>query len=158
MTDPFERYEKEIVELKDKIRNKAGCSLVRLGQTGGQLMSASEVVIPSELCDLLSEVARLRDEKSAAEAALKSVNEMLDRMERLALESLGVSGLDGCKVAGRTWWMQESLRLSVNADQRDNVLAAAQKEGIAEEITTVATATLKSRAAGGVLGLLVRFA
>ena len=107
-------------------------------------MSTGEVVIPSELSDLLSEVARLRDEKSAAEASLKSANERLERMERLALESLGASGLDGCKVAGRTWWMQESLRLSVNADQRDKVLDAAKKEGIAEEITTVATATLKA--------------
>jgi hypothetical protein len=107
-------------------------------------MSVGDDVVPVELCDLLAEVARLRDAKAAAEASLKVANETLERMERLALESLGASGLDGCKVAGRTWWMQESLRLSVNAGQREKVLEAAKKEGIAEEITTVATATLKA--------------
>lgn len=107
-------------------------------------MSAEEELVPGALSDLLAEVARLRDCKAGAEAALKVANDELDRVERLALEALGASGLDGCKVAGRTWWMQESLRLSVNADQRERVLEAAQREGIAEEITTVATATLKS--------------
>jgi len=107
-------------------------------------MSAEEVDVPGSLSDLLAEVSRLRDVKAMAEADLKTVKESLERMERLALEALGASGLDGCKVAGRTWWMEESLRLNVNADQREKVLAAAKLEGIDEEITTVATATLKA--------------
>ena len=107
-------------------------------------MSETSAAVPRELSDTLTQIAGLREEKTAAEAALKAINSDLDRLERLALESLGASGLDGCRVAGRTWWMQEELRLSVNAEQRDKVLAAAKREGIAEEITTVATATLKA--------------
>jgi hypothetical protein len=107
-------------------------------------MSTDEKDVPGALCDLLAEVARLRSAKEEADARAKDAGQTLDRMERLALESLGASGLDGCKVAGRTWWLQESLRLSINADQREKVLEAAKKEGIAEEITTVATATLKA--------------
>jgi hypothetical protein len=100
--------------------------------------------LPSGLSDLLTKVAELRVRKEAAEEALKAANAELDAHERLALEALGVSGLDGCRVAGRTWWMQDSLRLSVNADQKAAVLKAAKKYGIAAEITTVATATLKA--------------
>jgi hypothetical protein len=107
-------------------------------------MSVEDVDVPGSLSDLLAEVARLRDVKATAEAELKVAKDSLDRMERLALEALGASGLDGCKVAGRTWWMEESLRLNVNSDQREKVLAAAKLEGIDEEITTVATATLKA--------------
>lgn len=100
--------------------------------------------LPSGLSDLLAQVAELRERKSEAEAVVKGINADLDRLERLALESFGASGLEGCRVAGRTWWMQEELRLSVEAGQRDKVLAAARAEGIAEEITTVATTTLKA--------------
>lgn len=104
----------------------------------------NQQVPPEELSSLLTEIADLRDKKSAAEATLKAVNEQLDQLERLALESLGASGLDGCRVAGRTWWMQEELRLSVAPGQRDAVLRAARQEGIGDEITTVATSTLKA--------------
>lgn len=107
-------------------------------------MSVEVPDVAGELSDTLTRIAELRDRKSEAEAALKAVNDELDRLEKLALESLGASGLDGCRVAGRTWWMEESLRLSVNAGQRDRVLEAAKQENIAEEITTVATATLKA--------------
>ncbi|CAB4169297.1 hypothetical protein UFOVP898_75, partial [uncultured Caudovirales phage] len=66
--------------------------------------------LPSGLSDLLGRVAYLREEKAAAEAVVKKIGEELDKNERLAVEALGVSGLDGCRVAGRTWWMQEELR------------------------------------------------
>ncbi|CAB4176764.1 hypothetical protein UFOVP1423_31 [uncultured Caudovirales phage] len=100
--------------------------------------------LPSGLSDLLGRVAYLREEKAAAEAVVKKIGEELDKNERLAVEALGVSGLDGCRVAGRTWWMQEELRLSISADARERVMKAAKKHGIAAEITTIATATLKS--------------
>lgn len=100
--------------------------------------------VPADLADTLAQIAELRDRKAEIERQAKAVNADLDRLERLALESLGASGLDGCRVAGRTWWMQEELRLSVSAENREQVLAAAQREGIADEITTVATTTLKA--------------
>lgn len=100
--------------------------------------------VPPALSDTLADIAHLRAKKSVAESELKGINAELDRLERLALEAFGASGLDGCRVAGRTWWMQEELRLSVDASNRERVLAAAQQEGIADEITTVATTTLKA--------------
>lgn len=106
--------------------------------------SVETTEVPGGLSELLGQIAELRERKAEAEAVVKSVNADLDRLERLALEAFGASGLDGCRVAGRTWWMQEELRLSIDAAQRDAVLAAARDEGIAEEITTVATSTLKA--------------
>jgi hypothetical protein len=100
--------------------------------------------VPTDLADTLAQIAELRDRRSEIERQAKSLNAELDRLERLALETLGASGLDGCRVAGRTWWMQEELRLSVPAENREKVLLAAQREGIADEITTVATTTLKA--------------
>jgi hypothetical protein len=100
--------------------------------------------VPADLADTLAQIAELRDRKSEVERQAKTVNAELDRLERLALESLATSGLDGCRVAGRTWWMQEELRLSVSAEARERVLEAARREGIADEITTVATTTLKA--------------
>lgn len=100
--------------------------------------------IPPGLSDLLATVAQLRIKKEEAEARVKDINAELERNERLAVEALGVSGLDGCRVAGRTWWMQEELRLSVDPGSRERVMEAAKSHGIAAEITTIATATLKS--------------
>ncbi len=93
---------------------------------------------------MLGLVAELRVKKEAAEAVVKRIDEDLKKNERLAVEALGVSGLDGCRVAGRTWWMQEELRVNIDAASREKVMKAAKKHGIAAEITTIATATLKA--------------
>ena len=92
----------------------------------------------------LTRLVELQKQKDAAAAALKAIERQIDTLESLAAEQFQSSGLDNCRVAGKTWWIDEALLLSVPKENRDAVLNAASDEGIAEELVTVNTATLKA--------------
>lgn len=96
------------------------------------------------LSAMLARIAELTAEKAAAAATLKRINEDLEHLESLAAEQLRLQGLDGCRAAGRTWWVQDTLRISVPKEARAAVLEAAAQEGIGDELTTVAVPTLKA--------------
>lgn len=99
---------------------------------------------PDQLSTLLAKVADARRRKEVMSAALKTASEELDALESMAAEQIKASGLDGCKAAGFSWSVTESLRLHVPKDNRDAVIRAAAAEGLGDEIVTVQTATLKS--------------
>jgi hypothetical protein len=99
---------------------------------------------PDSLSALLSRIVERQAERDSLAASLKSIEKELESLEGLATEGIKASGLDGCRVAGKTWWVDETLLLSVPKENRDAVMAAAEREGIAEELVTVNTATLKS--------------
>lgn len=95
-----------------------------------------------ELCALLERVALLQDEKAAAEAAVKEANKRLEEVERLAVEALAASGLDGVRAAGKSWNLRETFFVNIPAENRDEVLRVAQEE--CPELVSVNTTTLKS--------------
>jgi hypothetical protein len=111
-------------------------------ELGEDLISAEPV--EGALSTTLERLVALSKERDEAAAALKAIERQIDTLESLAAEQFQASGLDNCRVAGKTWWIDEALLLSVPKEHRDAVLAAAGKEGIAEELTTVNTATLKA--------------
>jgi hypothetical protein len=113
-------------------------------ELGEDLIPAEETEVVGELSTTLSRLVQLHKDRDAAAAALKSIQQQMDTLEALAAEQLKASGLDNCRVAGKTWWVDETLLLSVPKEHRDAVLAAAATEGIAEELTTVNTITLKA--------------
>lgn len=104
----------------------------------------SDVAISESLSGLLGQIASIRQKKDTVSAELKCISDELDLLEGLAAEQLRASGLDLCRAAGRSWWVDDTLRVSVPKENRDAVLEAAEAEGMAEELVAVQTATLKS--------------
>ena len=67
------------------------------------------------------------------------------RLEEIAVEEMIAGGLDGVKVSGRSWRVEDSHHLSVAMDRRDEVLEAARDMGLdVDVLTQVNTARLKA--------------
>lgn len=98
---------------------------------------------PSGLSELLSEIVAKREVRDSVASQLKKLDTELERLESLAAEQLGASGLDGCRVAGRTWWVDETLYVSTADADRTELIEAANAEGLSDAIT-VNTSTIKS--------------
>lgn len=96
------------------------------------------------LNEILDAVVKKQAEKDELEMRLKKLNSECKEIEDLAAEALAASGLERVTYAGRSWRVESVAYLSVPKDNRDAVLQAAYNEGIADELTTVNTATLKS--------------
>jgi hypothetical protein len=97
-----------------------------------------------DLSTVLQKIADLYEQKEEVAAREKAINERLKSLEGIASELIKVSGLDRVGASGKTWWVEETVLVSVLKDKRDEVLKAAEQEGIREELMTVQTATLKS--------------
>lgn len=96
------------------------------------------------LSGLLKEISSLDRSIGTLSAQLDDLKDRRERLESLAVEEMTTQRLDGVRVAGRSWRVEETLHLSVPKDRRDAVLEAARAAGIEDAITTVATTTLKS--------------
>lgn len=107
-------------------------------------MSTENKEASNQLAKILEEVRDLKRQKEQVAAELKTVSEQLDELEALACEYFAASGLDGCRAAGYSWYVEETLRLHVPKAHREAVLQAAAEEGIGDEVLTVQTQTLKS--------------
>jgi hypothetical protein len=95
------------------------------------------------LSALLARVVEQQTARNEQAAKLKEMDKELERLESQAAEQLGASGLDGCRVAGKTWWIDEALRLTVVGADREKLLEAAKAERL-EDAVTLNTATLKT--------------
>lgn len=98
----------------------------------------------NSLSSVLEEIAQLDKSIGTLSAQVDDMKRRRAHLELLAVEEMETQRLDGVRVAGRSWRVEESLHLSVPRDRRDAVLEAARAVGIEDAITTVATTTLKS--------------
>jgi hypothetical protein len=96
------------------------------------------------LNEILDAVVKKQAECDEMSISMKKLESQCKELENLAAEALVASGLDRVTYAGRSWRVEVAAYLSVPKDNRDAVLQAANNEGIADELTTVNTATLKS--------------
>lgn len=96
------------------------------------------------LNEILDAVVKKQAERDELEMRMKKLNSECKEIEDLAAEALAASGLERVTYAGRSWRVESVAYLSVPKDNRDAVLQAAYNEGIADELTTVNTATLKA--------------
>ena len=96
------------------------------------------------LSELLEEISSIDKSIGTLSAQLDDLKRRRTQLESLAVEDMTTQRLDGVRVAGRSWRVEESLHLSVPKDRRDAVLEAARAAGIEDAITTVATTTLKA--------------
>jgi hypothetical protein len=97
-----------------------------------------------ELAALLAKISELHAEKEQIAAREKEVNKRLASLESTATELIRAGGFERIGAAGKTWWVEDTLNLSVLKENREKVLEAAAKEGLREELMTVQTSTLKS--------------
>ena len=100
-------------------------------------------IAPEGLSDLLARIVVKQEIRDAIAVQLKSVEKELESLESLASEQLGASGLDGCRVAGKTWWIDEALYVSAPKENREKIIEAAEGEGL-QDAVSVNTATIKS--------------
>ena len=96
------------------------------------------------LNEVLAAVVKKQAECDEIEIVMKKLNSERKDLENIAAEALAASGLERVTYAGRSWRVETKSYLSVPKDNRDAVLQAAYKHGIADELTTVNTSTLKA--------------
>jgi hypothetical protein len=102
-----------------------------------------DLMPPEGLSALLAKLVDRQAVRDGIAAQLKTIERELDELESKAAEELGMSGLDGCRVAGKTWWIDEALRLSLTKEHREDLIEAAEAEGL-EDAVTVNNATVKA--------------
>jgi len=95
-----------------------------------------------QLSKLLERVAELQAEKDRIAAELSAVNKELKGVESLAVEQLSLSGLDGVRAAGKSWYVREFFSVSIPSENRDRVLEIASEA--CPELVAVNTTSLKS--------------
>lgn len=96
-----------------------------------------------QLSTVLEKVSELIAEKDRLEAEVSRVKKALRDMEQLAVEQLSMSGLDGVRAAGKSWYVREFIGLSVPKENRERVVAAARDAGL-DEFIAVNTSSLKT--------------
>jgi uncharacterized small protein (DUF1192 family) len=101
-----------------------------------------EIVGSMQLSQLLERVAALQEDKDRISADLSKVNKELKAVESLAVEQLGLSGLDGVRAAGKSWFVREFFSVSIPTENKERVLEIASEA--CPELVSVNTASLKS--------------
>jgi hypothetical protein len=90
----------------------------------------------------IAEIDKALDELRTAQ---KRLDDERKHLERLACEEIAsFDETARLEAGGKTWWVEDAHYVSCTKDQRDAVMEAAREVGIADEITTIATTTLKS--------------
>jgi hypothetical protein len=107
-------------------------------------MQSSSDTETKALSALLEEISQLDSQIGTASAVVDDLKKKRAHLEALAVEDMTTQRLDGVRVAGRSWRVEETLHVSVPRDRRDAVLEAARAAGIEDAITTVSTPTLKA--------------
>lgn len=102
-----------------------------------------DLMPPEGLSALLAKLVDRQTVRDGIAAQLKVIERELEELESKAAEELGMSGLDGCRVAGKTWWIDEALRLSLTREHREELIEAAEAEGL-EDAVTLNNATVKA--------------
>lgn len=98
----------------------------------------------NSLSSVLEQITELDKSIGTLSAQVDDMKKRRANLEAWAVEEMSTQRLDGVRVAGRSWRVEESLHLSVPRDRRDAVLEAARAAGIEDAITAVATTTLKA--------------
>jgi hypothetical protein len=106
-------------------------------------MSVEELAPPEGLSALLARLVEQQTARDVVAGKLKAMDKELEELESQAAEQLGLSGLDGCRVAGKTWWIDEALRLSLAGANREELIKAAKAEKL-EDAVTLNPATVKA--------------
>ena len=92
----------------------------------------------------LTEIAEIDAEIKELNDKIDALKERRDELEQVAIKRITEEGLDGCKVAGRSWRVEWTHSFSAPEATKDVVMRAAAREGLLETVTQVNTARLKA--------------
>lgn len=92
---------------------------------------------------MLENIAAMYEEKAEAETTLKAIKQRIDDAEKVAVELLAASGLDGVRAAGKSWYLRDFWSVSIPTDRKAEAVEIARANGL-EDYVTVNTASLKS--------------
>lgn len=95
------------------------------------------------LAAALERVAELYEQKDEADKALKEIKRQIDSAEKVAVEQLAASGLDGVRAAGKSWYLRDFWSVSIPADRKQEAVVIAENAGLGDFVA-VNTASLKS--------------
>jgi hypothetical protein len=95
------------------------------------------------LATTLERVAKLYDEKDRLSAELSAVNKDIKEIERLAVEQLASSGLDGVRAAGKSWYLRDFWSVTIPASNKEAAVEAAKAAGL-DDYISVNSSSLKS--------------
>jgi hypothetical protein len=96
------------------------------------------------MAGLLEKVAALDAEIKKASDALDELKATREQYAAKAVEEMQLARVDGVKVAGRSWRVSYDHFASVPKEKQEEVLEAAKKAGLLDEVRSVNTAGLKS--------------
>lgn len=91
----------------------------------------------AEIADIDKEVAGLNDQ-------IDKLKERRGKLEEIAIEEMTTGRLDGVKAAGRSWRIEWTHSFSAPEARKEQVMEAARRAGLLDEVTTVNTARLKA--------------
>ena len=91
----------------------------------------------AEISDIDKEVAALND-------AIDKLKERRGKLEEIAIEEMTTGRLDGVKAAGRSWRIEWTHSFSAPEARKEQVMEAARRAGLLDEVTAVNTARLKA--------------
>lgn len=102
--------------------------------------STDTAPLQSALAEILTidkEVAGLNDQ-------IDTLKKRRGKLEEIALKEMTTQRLDGVKAAGRSWRIEWSHSFSAPEARKEQVMEAARRAGLLDEVTTVNTARLKA--------------
>jgi hypothetical protein len=96
------------------------------------------------LVPALEQIANIDKAIDEMERSIKDLKKQRIAAEKVAVDEMLASRLDGVRAASRSWRVEWTHSMSVPADRRDEVLDAARAEGWAGELVQVNTSRLKA--------------
>jgi hypothetical protein len=92
----------------------------------------------------LAEISTIDKEVAGLNDQIDTLKKRRGKLEEIALEEMTTQRLDGVKAAGRSWRIEWSHSFSAPEARKEQVMEAARRAGLLDEVTTVNTARLKA--------------
>ena len=92
----------------------------------------------------LAEISTIDKEVAGLNDQIDKLKSRRGKLEEIALEEMTTQRLDGVKAAGRSWRIEWSHSFSAPEARKEQVMEAARRAGLLDEVTTVNTARLKA--------------
>ena len=92
----------------------------------------------------LAEIAEIDKEVAGLNDQIDKLKERRGKLEEIAIEEMTTGRLDGVKAAGRSWRIEWTHSFSAPEARKAQVMEAARRAGLLDEVTAVNTARLKA--------------
>jgi len=105
---------------------------------------ATHTATDSPLSSSLEQIAEIDRQIGVAELEIKELKKRRDALAEVAVEEMMTGRLDGVRVAGKSWRVEWVHSVNATSDRQDEILDAARKAGMEQQLVGVNTTRLKS--------------